>query len=174
MAMARRLLWLDKVEQPVRPAQLRPGLAAVDAYMHGMQFGDYLRLQNYWSAFLATEDPNYLREVAAILYQDNAIEMSLLDGEEQCVVVQWMMGWQEFCRKHWSHLYRGGSEGEAATSADMEASMLSQIRALTGGDATKEEQVLALDVWSALNELNAKVHDAEMERKMLKGIRHGI
>jgi hypothetical protein len=174
MAMARRLSWLDRVELPVRPSTLRRGLQAIDAYLHGMQFGIYLRLQNYWAAFLATEEPQYLREVAAILFQGDPVQMLPLDGMEQCIVVQWMMGWQAFCRKHWAYLFQGSGEGDLATSRDMEVSMLAQIRALTGGDVTKEQQVLELDVWSALNELNAKIRDAEAERKQLKNLRHGI
>ena len=34
--------------------------------------------------------------------------------------------------------------------------MNAQIRALTKGDVTKESEVLALDTWRALTELNAQ------------------
>jgi hypothetical protein len=44
--------------------------------------------------------------------------------------------------------------------------MNTQIRALTGGDITKEQQVLEMDCWRALTELNAKAADQEeIERK---------
>ena len=44
--------------------------------------------------------------------------------------------------------------------------MNAQIRALTGGDITKEKAVLAMDTWRALTELDAKARDyEELERK---------
>jgi hypothetical protein len=47
--------------------------------------------------------------------------------------------------------------------------MNTQIRALTGGDITKEEQVLDMDCWRALTELDAKAKDyEEMERARKK------
>ena len=49
---------------------------------------------------------------------------------------------------------------------DMIAAMNTQIRALTDGDATKAEAVLALDCWVALTELDAKAKEsAEFKRK---------
>jgi hypothetical protein len=171
--MARRLLWLNNVDHPVRPDVLRRGTKGVDAFLHGLEFGQYLQLENYWAGYLATGEPQYLREVAAILYQRRAEEMLPLDGIEQCIVVQWMTGWKSFCRRHWSYLFRVSEGDERPTAGDMEASMLAQIRALTGGDVTKEDVVLKLDVWSALNELNAKVREAEAQRKELNNIRHG-
>ena len=39
--------------------------------------------------------------------------------------------------------------------------MNTQICALTGGDITKEKEVLEMDCWRALTELNAKAKDNE-------------
>ena len=39
--------------------------------------------------------------------------------------------------------------------------MNNQIRALTEGDVTKENEILALDTWRALTELDAKAREAE-------------
>ena len=41
-----------------------------------------------------------------------------------------------------------------------------QIRALTGGDITKEKEVLKMDCWRALTELDAKALDAIEIKKM--------
>ena len=44
--------------------------------------------------------------------------------------------------------------------------MNAQIRALTKGDITKEKQVLAMDTWRALAELDAQAKEyEEMQRK---------
>ena len=39
--------------------------------------------------------------------------------------------------------------------------MNAQIRALTGGDITKEEAVLSMDTWRALTELDAKAKEVD-------------
>lgn len=51
--------------------------------------------------------------------------------------------------------------GEQVTEA-----MNAQIRALTKGDITKEKEVLAMDCWRALTELNAQAKEyEELNRK---------
>ena len=46
--------------------------------------------------------------------------------------------------------------------------MNAQIRALTGGDITKEAAILQMDCWRALTELDAKAREAEEIRNQLK------
>ena len=41
-----------------------------------------------------------------------------------------------------------------------------QLRALTGGDVTKESTVLGLECWRALTELDAKAREAEELEKI--------
>ena len=48
----------------------------------------------------------------------------------------------------------GASVGQQVTDA-----MNAQIRALTKGDVTKEKEVLGLDVWRAMTELNAQAKE---------------
>ena len=44
-----------------------------------------------------------------------------------------------------------------------------QIRALTKGDVTKESQILALDTWRALTELDAQAREyEELNKRMSK------
>lgn len=43
-----------------------------------------------------------------------------------------------------------------------------QIRALTGGDTTKEEAVLSMDTWRALTELDAKAKEVEDIKRQTK------
>ena len=64
------------------------------------------------------------------------------------------------------HFFRP-TDGSAASS--MMEVMNNQIRALTGGDVTKESEILAIDTWRALTELDAKAREAEeFNRKMKK------
>ena len=50
----------------------------------------------------------------------------------------------------------------------MTEAMNAQIRALTGGDITKEKQIEKSDVWRALTELDAKAREAEELNDKLK------
>jgi uncharacterized protein YbjQ (UPF0145 family) len=43
--------------------------------------------------------------------------------------------------------------------------MNAEIRALTGGDITKEQAVLEMDCWRALTELNEKAREAQEFKK---------
>lgn len=47
--------------------------------------------------------------------------------------------------------------------------MNAQIRALTGGDVTKEKEVLQMDCWRALTELDAKAHDIQILKSKQNG-----
>lgn len=50
----------------------------------------------------------------------------------------------------------------------LRTAMNAQIRALTGGDITKEEAVLSMDTWRALTELEAKAKEAEDIKRQTK------
>ena len=50
----------------------------------------------------------------------------------------------------------------------LQENMNTQIRALTGGDITKEREVLCMDCWRALTELDAKAKDYEELNKNTK------
>ena len=58
--------------------------------------------------------------------------------------------------------------GSASLSIHLQESMDAQIRALTKGDVTKEAEVLQLDTWRALTELNAQAKEYEELRKINK------
>ena len=55
-------------------------------------------------------------------------------------------------------------EGDISELSVLE-SINTQIRALTDGDVTKEQQVKQTDCWRALTELDAKAREAEEFRK---------
>lgn len=54
-----------------------------------------------------------------------------------------------------------GSTPLSPSLQQLQESMDTQIRALSGGDITKEKAVLEMDCWRAMSELNAKAKDYE-------------
>ena len=63
-----------------------------------------------------------------------------------------------------------GFDGELTVRENtyLRGAMLAQVRALTAGDVTKEQTVLNVDTWTALDELNAKAREARELEKIYK------
>ena len=60
----------------------------------------------------------------------------------------------------------GDGDASSLSFKQLQDNMNTQIRALTGGDITKERDVLSMDCWRALTELDAKAKDyEELSRK---------
>ena len=158
---------LDFITDPPTMPQLLPELAdkqAKDAELHGVPFAHYLQIENYMQQYLRTKDATLLTPVLAILYEDNLQEEDI-DDTARYMVLHWYNGLKPFLAQTFPDLFRpvAGAEGE---EPDLQEIMLAQIRALTGGDVTKEEQVLNVDTWTALAELNAKAREAKEVNKM--------
>ena len=158
---------LDFITDPPTMPQLLPELAdkqAKDAELHGVPFAHYLQIENYMQQYLRTKDATLLTPVLAILYEDNLQEEDI-DDTARYMVLHWYNGLKPFLAQTFPDLFRpvAGAEGE---EPDLQEIMLAQIRALTGGDVTKEEQVLNGDTWTALAELNAKAREAKEVNKM--------
>ena len=80
-------------------------------------------------------------------------------------VFLWFMWIKDNFSKSFPHLFKPASE---EGDYDMTEAMNAQIRALTGGDITKEKQIEKSDVWRALTELDAKAREAEELNDKLK------
>ena len=77
----------------------------------------------------------------------------------------WFMWVKQNFSASFPHLFKPASgDGDY----DMTEAMNAQIRALTGGDITKEGQIKDSDVWRALTELDAKAREADELDKRLK------
>ena len=158
---------LDFITDPPTHPQLLPELAgkqAKDAELHGVPFAHYLQIENYMQQYLRTKDATLLTPVLALLYEGNLQEQDI-DDTARYMVLHWYNGLKPFLAQTFPDLFRpvAGAEGE---EPDLQEIMLAQIRALTGGDVTKEEQVLNVDTWTALAELNAKAREAKEVNKM--------
>ena len=168
-----QLDWL--AETPMAPVRLEriDGCKAVDAKLIGVPFGQWLQLDNYYQGYLSRHDPartEPLRRAAFLLYLDsdgdNPKSMRLTEAE-LLSVFYWILAVKNLFRQQFPHFFRP-VEGGVEQSTQMEL-MNAQIRALTGGDVTKEQRVLDLDVWRALTELDAKAREAqELQRQLSK------
>ena len=163
------LAWLGTVPSfPIRLSRIgrhRP----VRADLQGVSFGDFLILDNLYQGYLQTQRRDLLQEMAAILYQSGRVR---LNRDEEVCVFYWFSSVKQMFARMYGHFFHSLSGEESSptmpTPQQLQESMDTQIRALTGGDITKEHDVLEMDCWRALTELDAKARDYEEMKKEMK------
>jgi hypothetical protein len=96
-------------------------------------------------------------KLARLLYPG---DIKAMDTAEQVGVTLWYGYVKRTFSKLWPHFFKP-TGGQTVKPMDFIEQMNAQIRALTDGDITKEEIVLAADTWRALTELDAKAHDIQ-------------
>lgn len=158
------LEWLgDFPQYPVRLSRIgfhRP----VRADFQNVSFEDFLTLDNLYQGFLQTQNNELLQDMAVILYQSRFIKLS---PEEATSIFYWFTSLKRYFAHLFTHFFTYAQEGESTSLsfAQLQENMNAQIRALTGGDITKERDVLRMDCWRALTELDAKARDYEEMQK---------
>lgn len=164
--MASFLSHLDWLAEPgTVPVRLPKigGNHAVDAQLHGVPFGDYLRIESLYQGYLQSQNPAALVRLANILYRGRH-RIKKLDDVDTICVFNWVAQVKALFADTFKHFFRSVEGGDAP---DMVEIMNAQIRALTGGDVAKEDQILAIDCWRALTELDAKAREADELNKQL-------
>lgn len=143
---------------------------ALPALFQDVPFSTYIFLDNLYQGYLHTQESNLLVQMAQLLYDAPRIR---LNAEERISVFYWFASLKQYFASTFSHFFKSvEADAEGTPSGNMAArlqeQMNTQIRALTGGDITKEKEVLAMDCWRALTELNAKARDYEELKKSTK------
>lgn len=126
---------------------------AYDNLLHGFPFGKYLMCENLYQSYLSSGNEDTLRDMANILYQGE--DRQAKPYELFSLFLYWGAIKMMFSNL-FPHLF---ALGDAQEEADLTSVMNAQIRALTGGDVTKEDIILNTDTWRALTELDAKVKE---------------
>lgn len=146
-------------------------LLPVDVLLHGVPFKVYLAMEKYYQGFLRNkQNTELLQHLGNLLYVteegDYNHEMQTFSEAEGLHCFLWFSRVKHLFGKYFPHFFQPASGLEKGTELAIIEQMNIQIRALTGGDVTKEEQVFNLDCWRALTELNAKARDAaDIKRK---------
>lgn len=160
--MIRQLEYVDSYDDAgVRLESIR-GFKAVDVLLHGVHFNAYLNMEKYYQAYIATHKDEMVLKLARLLY--DAPELTALDVAEQTSIVMWYSYLKKQLSHYFPHFFKPAPVVQGKPVNWMEQ-MNAQIRALTDGDITKEQAVLAKDCWRALTELDAKAREAEEFRK---------
>jgi hypothetical protein len=163
------LAWIGQL--PLTPIRL-PHIGkrqALSADFEGVPFETFLVCENLYQGFLHTQQDPFLDEIASQLYPKSSTLLpftSKLKDFERINVFYWFASLKDFFAKRFPDFLQplnSDSENLLGSSpnigAQLQESMDAQIRALTKGDITKEREILALDTWRALTELNAQAKE---------------
>ena len=161
------LEWLgDFPSVPVRLSRI--GFhRAVRADLQNVTFEDFLTLDNLYQGYLQTQKADLLHDMALILYQARFIRLT---KEEATCIFYWFTSVKRYFASLFTHFFSSATDGEAFSPSykQLQDNVNTQIRALTGGDITKEREVLRMDCWRALTELDAKAKDYDELKKVTK------
>lgn len=155
------LSFLD--EMPTYPTNLRKigRYECLPFNFSEVPFKKFIICDNLYQGYMATKKEDLLEEMAKVLYSPRV----KLNNPERVSILYWWASLKNYFNSEFKYFFNGTSS-DTLTGEQVKNAMNAQIRALTGGDITKEKEVLAMDTWRALTELDAKAHDyEELERK---------
>lgn len=152
-------------ETPVRFDTIG-SLHAADAMLHGVPFATWLKVENYYQGYLMSGRDEALDGIIRQLYKGDKDERNCYTPAQRLMAFAWVAALKECFTRQFPDLYAPAT-GSGEDAPDVMAAMNAQIRALTGGDITKESLVLESDTWRALTELNEKAREAKELRKQL-------
>ena len=179
LAIAHSVDFIEDIPKyPVRLFEIKHR-KAVHPLLNDLTFAQWLAVENFYWGFLETENIALLNEILSILYPKSglfsrfvkAFDAKKLDYTH-VNVIKWLSSFKLFISNRYKELFKNiNTEDNYSPSSrqlDIMESMNAQIRALTKGDITKKEAVLAMDVHSALTELDALALEARRLNESLK------
>ena len=162
--------WLGATPtSPVRPSKMNRRLALA-ADFQGVPFETFIVCDNYFQGYLQTQQDYLLDEIGRVVYQDAKLNFQTC---QRIAIFYWMVALKDLFARHFPDFFQpAGSVSDGnllgSSSPSVQDAMNAQIRALTKGDVTKEAEVLALDTWRALTELNAQAREYKQLNQQLK------
>ena len=115
-----------------------------------------------------------LQQMAQVLYGRDHIKPS---KAHLVGIFYWMASLKQYFARLFPNFYKPASDnsngnllgnGQSDIYSQLRDSTNAMIRALTGGDISKEDAIMKMDTWRALTELDAKAREVEELRKVTK------
>lgn len=155
------LNWIAELPSgPVRLDRI-DGADAIDADLDdSFTFDDWLSCETLWQGYQIFHSDIMLQQMAEVLYRKPGIKLA---EHESISIFYWWAGIKNSCNRLYPDFFHPAAP-ESVTTPDpdmLRRNMNIQIRALTKGDITKEELILAMPAHRALTELNALAREYE-------------
>ncbi|SFW42170.1 hypothetical protein SAMN02910409_2212 [Prevotellaceae bacterium HUN156] len=154
---------------PVRIARIGK-YHALPADFEKVPFEQYLFVDNLFQGYLNTQSDELLLQMAQVLYASDHVKP---DKAQLVGIFYWIASLKQYFAGLFPNFYKPASStdgnllgnGQTDLYHQLRDSTNAMIRALTGGDITKEAAIMKMDTWRALTELDAIAREAEEIRK---------
>lgn len=174
-SLLHQLDYIDSYEAMDRRLDSLHSLHAVDIELHAVPFVDFLNMEKYYQAYIVQKDARFLGKLGKLLYRRKNGDMqkgSVRWKEYELLnIFMWYSRIKSVFAEQFPYFFKSGNNSEEDSDYNFVTAMNAQIRALTDGDITKEKEVLHMDTWRALTELNEKAREADEMQKRLKDIK---
>ena len=150
----------DRPDEPVRLEHIQGCRALFSADLQGLPFESWLALENLYQGYIRTRRTDLVQSMAAVLYENGKKPLRLTPAEAYGVFL-WVAAVKRLFAQRFPSFFVSApvDEQQQDTFTMLRKAMNTQIRALTKGDITKEKEILSLDVWRALTELDAQAEE---------------
>ncbi len=156
--------WIDELpSSPVRISSINKAKALEPAFI-GVPLEKFLYCDNLYQGYLETQNHALLAQMAEVLYDNENIKVN--QAEKNSIFYWWAALKSLLSRSFPTFLQPMPVEMDNILDDNnigkrLQEAMNAQIRALTKGDITKEKEVLAMDTWRAMTELEAQAKEYE-------------
>lgn len=162
-----------KCEFLLKPGEIKPlrwirFARARHFRLYNACFEEYLMAENYYFAFMQTNDPVHLDNLMAVLYrcpwqrwnagkiQNRAVRFRNVAPEVKNTVFLWYVGFRQLVEKKCPNLYSKKGGGRL----NVREYINGMIHALNNNDITLNEKLMRQPVWNALNEMEQRALEA--------------
>ena len=143
---------------------------ALPADFEKVPFEQYLYVDNLFQGYLNTQQDELLFQMAQVMYASDHVKPS---KAHLVGIFYWMASLKQYFAGLFTNFYKPAANTDGNLLGNSQPDIYSQlrdstnamIRALTGGDITKEATIMKMDTWRALTELDAKAREVEEIRK---------
>lgn len=159
--VCRTMEWLKDIpSEPVRLDFIDGATAMPPDPTYDLTLEQWLTCENYYQGYQYTQDAAHLRSIAAVLYRKEDI---CLTPSEEISIFYWWSSVKMMVSAMFPHFFRPApvNSNEIPDADTVRRSVDAQIRALTKGDISKEEQILSMAAIRALTELDAQAREYE-------------
>lgn len=154
-------------ESLVRLSQIKR-FKARPANIEGTSFREYIFIDNLYQGFIHTQNTELLKQMTRILYDAPNL---FPNQAEKINTFYWWTALKQTLAKRFPHFFANADNaddntlGQPSLHQKLTEAMNAQVRALTGGDITKEEKVLNTECWRAFAELDAIAKEQQLMKQ---------
>ena len=158
---------------PVRIARIGK-YRALPADFEKVPFEQYMYVDNLFQGYLNTQSEELLLQMAQVLYASDHVKPS---QAHLVGIFYWMASLKQYFAGLFPNFYKPASNnssgnllgnGQSNIYNQLRETTNAMIRALTGGDITKEERILKMDTWRALTSWTQRLRKQKSFEKLIQ------